>query len=127
MPADLPILLLIDDDSDFCQLLISLMDNQKIQVKSVQTLQQARQSIDEARPDVVLLDQHLPDGLGIDFIPQIRSIDPKIKIIMITADPNSLVAVDARERGAKHFISKPCSFKTIADIIYAILPTEVLK
>ena len=122
MTGNLPVLLIIDDDSDFCQLLISLMDNTLLQVEAVHTLGQAQLIIDQERPHVILLDQHLPDGLGIDFIPKIRSAGGKINIIMITADPNSLVAVDARERGVRHFISKPCSFKTITDLVYSTLP-----
>jgi len=122
MTGNLPVLLIIDDDSDFCQLLISLMDNTLLQVEAVHTLGQAQLIIDQERPHVILLDQHLPDGLGIDFIPKIRSAGGKINIIMITADLNSLVAVDARERGVRHFISKPCSFKTITDLVYSTLP-----
>ncbi|HTD94916.1 MAG TPA: response regulator [Chitinophagaceae bacterium] len=122
MTGNLPVLLIIDDDSDFCQLLISLMDNTLLQVEAVHTLGQAQLIIDQERPHVILLDQHLPDGLSIDFIPKIRSAGGKINIIMITADLNSLVAVDARERGVRHFISKPCSFKTITDLVYSTLP-----
>ncbi|MET0634886.1 MAG: response regulator [Chitinophagaceae bacterium] len=107
--------LIIDDDKDFCQLLESMLDSQKFTTLSVHSLQQAEEALMKIHPQIILLDNHLPDGRGIDFIRHIRNFDPAIRIIMITADANSNIAVTSLERGVHHFIAKPFSFKSIVD------------
>ena len=107
--------LIIDDDKDFCQLLESMLDHRKFTTVSVHTLAHANQALEKIHPQIVLLDNHLPDGRGIDFIRHIRDFDPAIRIIMITADANSNIAVTSLERGVNHFIAKPFSFKSIVD------------
>ena len=46
-------------------------------------------------PDVVLLDQQLPDGEGLENIPQFRAIDNEVPIIMLTGNGSTDVAVDS--------------------------------
>ncbi|RYY54093.1 MAG: response regulator [Chitinophagaceae bacterium] len=107
--------LIIDDDKDFCQLLETMLDSSKFSTQSVHTLAQAEPALQRTHPQIVLLDNHLPDGRGLDFIRNIREFDPAIRIIMITADANSNIAVTSLERGVNHFIAKPFSFKSIVD------------
>lgn len=113
--------LIIDDDKDFCQLLETMLDGDKFKTVSVHTLAQAEQRLRELHPQIVLLDNHLPDGRGIDFIRNIQQFDPGIRIIMITADANSNIAVTSLERGVSHFIAKPFSFKSIVDRLEAMV------
>jgi two-component system nitrate/nitrite response regulator NarL len=57
-------------------------------------------------PDLVVLDQHLPDGKGTDAIQQIRQRDPRIQIVLLTADAGDDTLLAAVEAGAAGFISK---------------------
>jgi len=61
----------------------------------------------ETRPDLVLLDLRLPDGSGLDFLTQIREIDPNIAVIMMSAYGEVETAVKAVRDGAHHFLEKP--------------------
>ncbi len=115
MQAQTCYFLIIDDDKDFCQLLESMLDPARFNTVSVHTLAQADQALHRIHPRIVLLDNHLPDGRGIDFIREIQHFDPEIRIIMITADANSNIAVTSLERGVHHFLAKPFSFKSIVD------------
>lgn len=63
--------------------------------------------VKNASPEVVLLDQKLPDGDGIDFCAPILTANENIKIIFITAYPSFENAVQAIKIGAHDYLSKP--------------------
>lgn len=58
------------------------------------------------RPDVLLLDQRLPDGLGTDVLPEMLDRCPTMKVLLVTADDNDEVLTRAIEAGAAGFIPK---------------------
>ena len=55
-------------------------------------------------PDVILLDNNLPDGYGLDYIGLFRAMLPKAQIIMISAMD---IHNEAFAAGADNFFSKP--------------------
>jgi DNA-binding NtrC family response regulator len=55
----------------------------------------------------VVLDQRLPDGLGVDLIAPIRALNRQTRIIMISAHGDIPTAVEAVRRGAVDFLAKP--------------------
>ena len=63
--------------------LILSISSQAVQV--VATRASAKQSLLQEIPSILFLDNHLPDGFGLDFIKYVKSVYPKVKIVMITA------------------------------------------
>ncbi|HSF16579.1 MAG TPA: sigma-54 dependent transcriptional regulator [Vicinamibacteria bacterium] len=61
-------------------------------------------------PDLVILDIHLPGIQGIEVLKQIREIDPKAYVIMITAFDDMKTTVEAMKRGAFEYICKPIDY-----------------
>ena len=57
-------------------------------------------------PDLIVLDQHLPDGKGTDSIQRIRQMDPRIQVVVLTADASDETLLAAIEAGAAGFIPK---------------------
>ena len=57
--------------------------------------------------DAVLLDMVLPDGDGMDVLVRMREVDPLPPVIMLTAHSSVERAVEAMQRGAAYFLSKP--------------------
>jgi two-component system OmpR family response regulator len=99
-------ILVIEDEGDICLLLELLLAGRKTIIDHVHTLTDAREFIGREQPTLVLLDNRLPDGLGIDFIAYLKQEYPGIKIIMITGADG--IAEDAvLATGADRFISKP--------------------
>jgi two-component system OmpR family response regulator len=99
-------ILVIEDEGDICLLLELLLAGRKTVIDHVHTLTDARAFIGREQPTLVLLDNRLPDGLGINFIGYLKQEYPQIKIIMITGvDGMAEEAVLAT--GADRFISKP--------------------
>ena len=71
----------------------------------------------ELRPDIVTMDITMPVMDGIQALKQIIKLDPKAKIIMITAMGQELMVKEAVMSGAKGFIIKP--YKEV-DVIQTI-------
>lgn len=58
------------------------------------------------KPDIVTLDYSLPDSSGEELLKEIKSIDPAIKVIIISAQNEIKVAIDLLKKGADDYIEK---------------------
>jgi DNA-binding NtrC family response regulator len=67
----------------------------------------------DTQPDVILLDLVLPDGDGMDLLPQIKKQWPDTEVIVLTGYADYDKAVEATKRGAYHFQSKPFEAKIL--------------
>jgi response regulator of citrate/malate metabolism len=74
----------------------------------------------QLKPDIIFLDHHLPDGLGIESIPQIQEFDSNIKIIVITADPSGAMRQKVLGEANTYFLSKPFSIRSVNDVLHTI-------
>ncbi len=101
----LPRILIIDDDPLIERLVLSCIGPNSFDIYQVATAQNGLQQIEDWRPDLVLLDQVLPDRAGIDVIPEIAGIDRQLPILFITASSSSQTAIEAARRGAFDFSS----------------------
>jgi DNA-binding NtrC family response regulator len=81
----------------------------------------------EAPADLVLLDLRLPDGSGIDFIPQIKGLDPELPVIMISAYGEVETAVAAVRAGAHHFLEKPIQLDELLLLVEQALERRRLQ
>jgi DNA-binding response OmpR family regulator len=105
--------MIIDDDPDLSQLLATILEARKIHVLITQTLAEAEKYLSYLKPTVVFLDNSFPEGLGINFIRNIKSADGEIKIIMMTGDSSQWIEEKAKEEGINYFLKKPFSKKII--------------
>jgi two-component system, OmpR family, response regulator len=105
--------MIIDDDADLTSLLENILKDRKIHVLSVHSLQEAEDCLTYLKPTVIFLDNSFPDGLGVNFIRNIKSSDVEIKIIMMTADAALWIREKAIEEGINYFLRKPFSRKSI--------------
>ncbi|AXY74974.1 response regulator [Paraflavitalea soli] len=98
--------LIIEDEGDMCLLLNILLDGKGMEVDHVQSLSAAEEYLLQEKPAIILLDNRLPDGFGIDFISLFKERSPASKIIMISGIDASAKDV-ALENGADIFLEKP--------------------
>jgi DNA-binding NtrC family response regulator len=109
--------LIIDDDVDICFLLSMILKNKNIQSVYVNSLAEAKEVFPKYKPKVIFLDNHLPDGAGMDFIPTLKQTYPGTKILMITAHNSEVTRKKAVNSGADFFIGKPFNMEEISDIL----------
>ena len=77
--------------------------------------------------DLVLLDYRLPDGDGLDIMARMKTIDPDVPIIMITAHSSVDHAVTAMQAGAFHYAGKPFDLDQVVLTAERALETTRLK
>ena len=114
--------LIVDDETDICYLLSNILKQRNIQTVFAGSLAEAERRLQS--PDFfyyVFLDNHLPDGLGINQIKRWKEKFPFIHVIMITAHDSYEERKKASKDGADHFISKPFSKEVILN---SIVPTS---
>ena len=99
--------LIVEDDLDICYLLSGMLKQKKIVSSYVNTLADAVNSLKKDSPDILILDNHLPDGLGVEFISFLKKNYPATRIIMITAHDTGPDRINALNKGADYFLGKP--------------------
>jgi len=77
--------LIIDDEIDFCIIMKGYFERKDYEVFQAYTLQSGLFSIDETKPDVLFLDNNLPDGQGWKYVDQIVEKNPQLEIYLISA------------------------------------------
>lgn len=78
--------LIVEDDPDIQLMLEAVFDFYKIQKFSVGTIALAKQRLENSIPELIVLDNCLPDGKGLDFIEFLYENFPCIRIIFYTED-----------------------------------------
>ena len=121
---NIPVLtaLIIDDEYDICFLLSRILKAGKLTVHFVNSIAEGKSSLAKLSPNVLFLDNHLPDGFGIDFISYVKKEHPASKIVMITAHDTNEDRKRALEKGADIFISKPFSPADIKNAVEKVYP-----
>jgi len=71
------------------------------------SLHEAREAVERAAPELVVLDRRLPDGDGLDYLPELRAQLPGTPVVMVTAHGDIQSAVDAIRAGASDYVAKP--------------------
>ncbi len=115
--------LIIEDERDMCLLLNVLLSGNELELDHVNSLLAADEYLQKEQPAVVILDNKLPDGYGVDFISYIKQKYPSIKIIMISGYDASVRDV-ALENGAEVYLEKPFTKEQIYESIMGLLVTE---
>jgi DNA-binding response OmpR family regulator len=112
--------LIIEDESDMCLLLNIMLSNRDVEVDHVKNLKAAKEYLQKENPAVVILDNKLPDGYGVDFISFIKENYPSVKIVMISGFDASAEDV-ALNNGAEIFLQKPFTkdqlFASVASLL----------
>jgi DNA-binding response OmpR family regulator len=112
--------LIVDDEIDVCYLLSSLLKYKNLQATYVNSISEAKRVLKEGHHSIVFLDNHLPDGFGINFIDDIRKLNPRVKIVMITAHDTNNDRNRAYEQGVDQFIGKPFTRESIFSAIESL-------
>jgi DNA-binding NtrC family response regulator len=78
-------ILIIDDETDFCLIMKSYFLKRKYDVSLAFTLTEGLSMIQEKKPDILFLDNNLPDGQGWDSVDDIVEKNPHMKVYLISA------------------------------------------
>ncbi|MDY7093767.1 MAG: sigma-54 dependent transcriptional regulator [Acidobacteriota bacterium] len=100
-------ILIIDDEEVLQDVLTSLIRKEGHTTFSARTGEEGIDLLRKEEVDLVLLDLMLPGMSGIEVLQQIRSQDPDMVVVVITAYSSIEGAIEAMRQGAFHYIPKP--------------------
>ena len=112
-------MLVVEDQGETCLLLDLILSDRKFELEYVNNLLDADEYLSRNNPSMILLDNKLPDGFGVDFISYVKKKYPQIKIIMISGF--STARDVAMENGADAFLEKPFSMDNVNEAIDRVL------
>ena len=106
-------IMIIDDDKVMCDTLFDLVREIGHDATYALSINDGLEAIFSKPFDVVLLDVWMPDGNGLDIIPQIRERPSSPEVIIITGEGDPSGVELAIKNGAWDYIEKPFSVKDI--------------
>ncbi len=120
-------ILIVEDERSQRVLLKKILEKDRYSVDTVDTGKQAIEMFGERDYDCVLLDQRLPDMNGLEILERLKTINPIVPVIIMTAYANVTDAVKAMKQGAFHYLTKPVSTEELMVIIGKAVETMELK
>ena len=119
-------LLVVDDHSLFRRGLMALLSQDpRFEVTcEAGDVGEALRCLARQRPDVVLLDNHLPGVLGVDAIPALREAAPGSRVLMLTVSENEADLVAALKAGADGYLLKTVESHHLCEAIVKVMDGE---
>jgi DNA-binding NtrC family response regulator len=102
-------ILVVDDEAEIREGLQELLSSENFDVTVAETGEAGLRKLEDRPFDLMLLDVSLPDRNGIELLREIRSRDPYLSVILITAFGSIDMARAAFKSGAQDYITKPWS------------------
>lgn len=119
-------LLVVDDHNLFRRGLTALLsqDERFEVVGQAGDIGEALRCVERERPDLVLLDNHLPGVLGVDGIASLKALAPGMRILMLTMSENADDLAAALQAGADGYLLKTVELDHLAGYILQVLAGE---
>ena len=99
--------LIIEDDPALSEMLALHFEDQGFDVSRAERCEPGYEMAAETDVDLILLDQQLPDGDGIDLLPRLLEVQRNAGVIMMTGQHDLELAIRAIKLGASDFVHKP--------------------
>jgi len=100
-------ILVVDDEPIVRESIRDWLKDAGYQVATAESGEEALEMIDKQEFSVMILDIRLPGKTGINVLNEVKSLNPHIKSIVITAYPSVELAVEAMKLGAVDYLIKP--------------------
>lgn len=99
--------LVVEDSPAQAEMVSSSLKNHGYHVQTVGTGKKALEVFSQFHPEIICLDNHLPDTQGVVLIKRFQEVHPPPAIVLMTADSNPELALKTLKRGASAYIRKP--------------------
>ncbi len=109
-------LLIVDDDKSIRYSLKRMLEG-SFAILTAQNGEEALQRVKENSPDLILMDIKMPGRSGIEVLKEIKQIDPKSLVILMTAYGTTETAIEAMKYGAFDYIVKPFPIPQMKELV----------
>jgi len=120
-------LLAIDDDVQNLEIISVALKREGLEIITSQDAEQGFETFLRMRPNIVLLDLVMPKLSGMEILERIVSIDPGVDVILITAHYSPESAVEAIQKGASDYLTKPIEIDKLRSRIASLAAEAELR
>lgn len=115
--------ILIVDDAMFMRYTIkkALQSGGYINFLEAGDVQDAVTVFKEQKPDLVTMDITMPGKSGIEGLQEILRLDPRAKVVMVSAAGQKPKVIEALKLGARHFVVKPFKEEDLVKVVHGVL------
>ncbi len=119
-------LLVVDDHTLFRRGLVALLseDERFAVADQAGDMGEALRCVVRSRPDLILLDNHLPGVQGVDGIASLKAAAPGVRVLMLTVSENEEDLAAALQAGADGYLLKTVELDHLSDYIVKVLAGE---
>ena len=111
-------LLVIDDERSVLSAFRGVFAKEAgVELRTAGTASEAIELVKVWHPDAVVVDVMLPDRTGLELFGEISEIDPHLPVIFMTGGGSSATAIEAMQRGALDYLSKPLEFGEVRKLV----------
>src|SRR5665213_2084058 len=111
-------LLVVDDDASLRKACCEIASSMGFVALPAGSVPEALSVLkDEQTVDMLLLDLKLPGGGGLSLLNQVKTLYPKIGVVVMTAFATVSSAVEAMRTGAGDYLTKPFALEQLADVL----------
>ncbi|MGK0291198.1 MAG: DNA-binding NtrC family response regulator [bacterium] len=107
----------VDDEKSQTDLLSSFLKSNGYKVTATQNPKEALIFIREKNVDLVITDFRMPELTGLELLKEVRSINPDIAVIMLSAYGDISTAVEVMKSGADEYLAKPVNLKELLRLL----------
>ena len=111
---------IVEDEGDMCLLLNIMLQEKEIKIDHAKTIAAAQEYLEKEHPSIIILDNKLPDGFGVDFVSFIKKNYPETKVVMISGYA-ATTKDTALENGADVFLEKPFTREQLYNSVKQLL------
>lgn len=119
--------LLIVDDSNVIRSRIERIYSSSFDIEVVAKASNGKEAVymmDEHKPDIVTMDLTMPEMDGIACIDKMMALDPRIKIIVVSALSDKATGIEALSKGARGFLCKPFSDEELVESLEKLVSAK---
>jgi len=117
------VILIADDDRAIRTVLEQALGRAGYDVRSTDNVSTLWRWVSDGEGDLVITDVVMPDGNGLDLLPQLRQARPDLPVLVMSAQNNMMTAIKAAEGGAYEYLPKPFDLIELAGVVERALST----
>jgi two-component system response regulator RegA len=115
---DKPQLLLVDDDTTFCDVLKSALEKRNYEVLVANDVKAGIALAELHLPEYAVIDLRIGHESGLELVEKLISLDDNTICVMLTGFASIATAVEAIKLGAIHYLTKPDNADEIVKALY---------
>lgn len=120
-------ILVVDDDPTIRRTVAEVLGREGYEVWQAEDVASTRSRIRDDVFSVVLLDLRLPDGDGLELLPEILEFDDRTPVVVMTAYPEIRTAISSLKAGAYDYLNKPFDLDDLRGVVKRALETRQLR